>query len=290
MTTDWIYWSASIEHQGKHWKSTHKYEKLEDAVNWVENELLVLEHLPVNEACTRPKMDIKERINHLKNKLEQSPYRVTPSDLEPKVIAYQVFIDIETSPISFESFENEFGETHKYSEKFLSPIKLTALVKLDPDLFKIEQPIGENTKWCRFVTLTNFYQEGLASSEAQLLWDQSKILQQYKSKTLIRARYGYKETETGYSIILGECADVGNSWVKQQENRQEYMERLAYRQTIFNSLDVNDLRLYLDLEPDEMSDTDLLKLMHEARVESPFVSEEDKKISRYWLIEHPSGK
>ena len=279
-----FFWYAHIEHQGKSWKSRYDFVHLEEAVNWVEEELIALEQMPGDEEKPIIKEDRETIQQRVREKMAQSPYLIKPADLEPAKITYRIVIDVETRPINSKSFETPFGETVKYDEKYLSPVKLANQLHLDPDLFEIDQPLGENTSWYKFSSLVTFFQDALAISQAQNFWNQSLIVQEFKAKKIIRARYGYREPETGYTVYLGGCFDPEHPWVE-NETRQDYLENHALRLSVYNTLDVSLLREYLDISEEYISDEILLSNMHEARAESRFVSPSEQKASQIWLIE-----
>ena len=280
-----LYWCACIENQKKDWKSRHDFKNLEEAVEWVEAELTVLDQMPVDEekpVNEEPREVIQQRI---REKMARSPYMMIKSvDLEPASNTYKVVIDIETKAIGSQTCENPFGEIVEYDKKYTTPVKLANQLQLDPDQYEITFPFGEDTAWCRFCSLVTFFQNTLAISQAQSLWSQSLIVQQFKARHVVRARYGYKENETGYTVYLGGCFNPENPWGK-NETRQEYLEELALRLSIFNTLEIGLLREYLGLQEDSISDEKLLVIMHEARAESRFVSSEERKASQIWLIE-----
>lgn len=279
-----FYWHAHIQHQGAYWKSRYDFKNLEEAVNWVEEELTTLEQMPVEEEKPVTKEERKVIRQRVREKMAQSPYLIKPSDLEPANITYRIVIDVETSPIDFKSFDTPYGETVKYGEKYLSPLKLSNQLRLDPDQFEITQPLGENSDWCKFSSLVTFFQDALAISQAQNLWNQSLIVHQFKAKQIVRARYGYEETETGYTVYLGGCFDPEHPWVF-NETRQEYLENHALHLSVYNTLDVPLLREYLALSEELISDEKLLFMMHEARAESKFIPSAEQKASQIWLIE-----
>jgi len=280
-----FYWHAHIEHQGRYWKSRYDFKHLEEAVSWVEAELTALEQMPIEEEKPVTKEDREAIRQRVREKMAQSPYLIKPADLEPASAAYRIIIDVETSPIDSKSFENSFGEIVRYDEKHISPLKLANQLRLDPDQFDITRPFGDDTAWCRFSSLVTFFQDALAISQAQNLWNQSLIVSQFKAKQIVRARYGYQETETGYTVFLGGCFDPEKPWVT-NETRQEYLEKHALHMSVYNTLDVSLLREYLALSEDLISDDKLLLMMHEARVESQFISSSEQKASQIWLIEH----
>ncbi len=207
--------------------------------------------------------------------------------MDSKSISYQIVIDVESNPIHKETYETEFGDVVEYEKKYLTPIKLSELIGFDPDLFEIDQPFGENSKWCRFIGLTTYLLESLAISQVQNAWDQSKVTAQFKAGTVTRARYGYMEAETKYPIFIGECSNNSLRWGGNQD-RREFLQKIAFRLSVFHSLEVSDLRCYLNLDSETMNDNELLTLMHETRADSTFISIEEKLKSQLWLYENKS--
>ncbi|HSK65969.1 MAG TPA: hypothetical protein VK888_03505, partial [Anaerolineales bacterium] len=141
--------------------------------------------------------------------------------------------------------------------------------------------------WCLITSLTTFYQETSAADQSQVIWNQSRITQQFREKNIRRARYGYQEVETGFHIYLGACERPDDPWCV-PETRDEHMERLALRESICYSLDVTDFRDFLGLSTEDVTDKELLETMHETRARSKYLVEEIKRESRFWLAQHSS--
>ena len=109
--------------------------------------------------------------------------------------------------------------------RYPTPNKLANDINLDTSLFDVDQPIGNNTDIYRITSLTNYYQEASATNQAQKVWDQSLILQQFKAGKIVRGRYGYQEVETDFLVLLGAC---GPTWHKEKtrkhNNHQKHLK------------------------------------------------------------------
>lgn len=182
----WIHWSASIELNKKHRKNRSDFDKLIDAVNWVENEIQQPDVDQTNLGEIGQEKNRQERLAQLHENVKRYPLQIKPEDLDSKSISYQIVIDVESHPIHKETYETEFGDVVEYGKKYLTPIKLSTLIGIDPDYYQINQPFGENSKWCRFIGLTTYHLETLAISQAQNVWDQSKITAQFKAGIVSR--------------------------------------------------------------------------------------------------------
>jgi hypothetical protein len=112
------------------------------------------------------------------------------------------------------------------------------------------------------------------------------IIRQFKDKKISRARYGYQEVETGYSVFLGACEDYANPWGR-LDTRQEFLEDRALRESICYSLDVTGFRDYLGLTARASSYEDTLRSMHENRACSKYIPAEVRQANRIWLAQHP---
>lgn len=284
----WSNWSASIEINRKQRKHRSDFVKLIDAVNWVENEIQHPDVDQTNSGEMDQEEDREERLAQLHENVKRYPLQIKPEDMDSNSISYQIVIDVESNPIHKETYETEFGDIEEYGKKYLTPTKISALIGIDPDYYQIEQPFGQNSKWCRFIGLTTYHLESLAISQVQNVWDQSKITAQFKAGTVIRARYGYMESETKYPVYIGECSNSSLRWGGNQD-RREFLEKNAFRLSVFHSLQVSDLRCYLNMDSETMNDNELLTLMHETRAESTFISIEEKLKSQLWLYENKLG-
>jgi hypothetical protein len=188
------------------------------------------------------------------------------------------------APIDYKTMELSCGDILQYDKRYHSPAKLAVALGLDFDQFEIEKPLGVEFGWYFFESLTTYYQETAASEQAQQIWNQSTILRQFKDKKIIRARYGYQEVETGFTVFLGACEDPANPWGR-MSTRQEYLEDRALRESICYSLDVNGFRDYLGLTVRASNDEDTLRSMHENRARSKYLRAEVWLESRVWLAQ-----
>ena len=145
--------------------------------------------------------------------------------------------------------------------------------------------LGDNSEFYRFTSLTNYFQEASAAEQAQKVWNQSRILQQFKAGQIIRGQFGYQEVETGFIVLLGACGQTAHAW-HEEKSRGEFMEWKALRESLSFALDINDYRDFLGLSTDFIDDERLLEFMHETRSESKFIPAEARRESRVWLAQH----
>jgi len=261
-----LFWCTSVEFQGRYWQSKHDFAKLLNAVEWVEEELADLRNNSNENVDQYPKTkEEKEKDRALiRQELATSPFRIDPTKLEPEQVTFRIVIDLFYLPHEYKVGETVFGETYHYDKRYLPPIKLATQLNLDPDQFKIERPFGETGEWYQFLSLVSYYQDALAASQAQNVWDHSSIVQHFKSGKISRARYGYQEVETGYSVFLGGCNTPEEQPWGKTTSRAEYLVEKALRESIFYSLDVDDFRDYLGITQEIMDDEGVIRQLHEA--------------------------
>lgn len=282
-----IFWHACVKKSGL-MKKSHSFPKLLEAADWAEKELVDLEKQP--DAPEEPRKfrtrEQKEVVHaRLVKKLLNSPYWIDPARIEPERITYQTFMELDAQPASFETYESRCGDTFRLKERYFSPSKLAGILNLNFNHFQINQPIGENSGWYLITSLTVYFQEASAVEQAQKVWDQSQILQQYKLGKIIRARYGYQEVETGFVVLLGACEAPDKPWI-QPATRSKHLEDFALRESLCLALDINDYRDYLGLPNEWVKDEELLQDMHEARTRSKFLPDEARRDSKIWLAKH----
>ena len=261
--------------------------KFADAVEWVEKEIVELANKPDLEKEERilSKKKIQGNRIRLKAKLINGPFWIDPARMEPQRITYKILIDLEAKPLSYKSFETICGDTYEYADRYPTPAKLANEINLDANHFQIDQPIGDNTEFYRITSLTSYYQEASAAEQAQRVWDQSWILQQFKVGKIIRTRFGYQEVETDFMILLGTCGQADHVW-REEEKRNDFMEWKALRESLSYALDVNDYRDFLGVSAELINDERLLEFMHETRSDSKFLPDEVKRESRMWLAQY----
>jgi hypothetical protein len=283
-----LFWNACVEFQGHYWQSKYDFTELQNAVQWVEEELATLRNKSNDKVDSDPKTKEEREKDRarIRQKLADSPFWIDPTQLEPEQVTFQIVIDLFYLPYEYKVGETVFGETYHYDQRYPPLIKLATELNLDPDQFKIERPFGETGEWYQFLSLVSYYQDTLAASQAQNAWDHSTIVQHFKSGKISRARYGYQEIETGYPIYLGGCdAPEQQPWGK-PTTRAKYLVEKALRESIFYSLDVDDFRDYLGISPEIMDDDGVIRQMHEAWAESKSIPIEARKESQLWLVEH----
>ena len=217
--------------------------------------------------------------------MDLTPYWINPTALEPDRTTYQLLIDIEYAPDRFETMQLLAGGTIRHHERYASPRQLVSQVRLDPDQWVVEQPLGPQDGWYRVRSAVTFYQELIAHQQAQQQWDHSLIVSQFRAGKVERARYGVEEVETGYVAWMGGCEKPDSPWPK-PETRVEHMADLAMRQTLINALDVEGLRLHFGIGPETLSDERLLVSLHRARAKSHFLPPQTRMESQQWLREH----
>ena len=285
LAKDKLFWNTCVKREG-HLGNSHHFVKFAEAVDWVEKEIVELANKPdmKKEEQILSEEVIKANRNRLKEKLINGPYWIDSARMEPQRVTYEVLINLEAKPISYKSFETICGDTYEYADRYPPPGKLANDINLDASHFQIDQPIGDNSEFYRFTSLTNYYQGASAVEQAQKAWNQSRILQQFKAGKIIRGRFGYQEVETGFLILLGACGQTDHVWDK-EKNRNDFMEWKALRESLSYALDVNDYRDFLGVSTELINDERLLEFMHETRSSSKFVPDEIRRESRIWLAQ-----
>lgn len=286
LAEDKLFWNTCVKREG-HIGNSHHFIKFVEAVDWVEKEIVNL----ANEQDMKKEGRIlsDEEINanrvRLKTKLINGPYWIDAAQMEPQRITYKVLIDLEAKPISYKSFETICGDTYKFADRYPTPGTLAKDINLDVSHFQIDQILGDNSEFFRFTSLTNYYQEASAVEQAQKDWNQSRILQQFKTGEIVRGRFGYQEVETRFIILLGACGQTDQVW-EEEKNRGEFMELKSLRKSLSYALNVNDYRDFLGVSTELINDERLLEFMHETRSESKFVPDKARRESRIWLAQH----
>ncbi len=263
------------------------FSELLEAVEWVEKNIVDLAEQVKEEKGRRiiSEAELQENRIRLVEKFVGSSFWIAPETMEPKRMTYQVIIDIAAKPISVEKYETICGDTIELSRRYPTCNKLANMITIDPDLFDIQQPIGEMFEFYRITSLTNYYHAASASEQAQKVWNGSSILHQFKAGYLEGGRYGYREVETGFIVLLGECG-AARYLLGARDDRQNFMEEKALRETISYSLDVNDYRDFIGATPDLLSDDELIETMHRNRSRSKVLPDDIRRESRVWIAEH----
>ena len=286
LAKDKLLWNTCVKRED-HVGNSYHFVKFAEAVEWVEKEILELANEPdvKKEGQILSEEEIKAKRIRLKEKLMNGSYWIDPTRIEPQRVTYRILIDLEAKPISYKSFETVCGDTYEYADRYPTPSKLANDLNLDASHFQIDRPIGDNSEFYRFTSLTNYYQEASAVEQAQKVWNQSRILQRFKAGEIIRGQYGYQEVETGFIILLGACGQTEHTW-HEEKNRNDFMEWKALRESLSYALDLNDYRDFLGVSTELVNDERLLEFMHETRSDSKFVLDEARRESRVWLAQH----
>lgn len=287
LSEDKWFWCACADRPGLPNKFKHS-SNLQEAIEWTEKEIIELANQPEPEI--QPSRPSRQQIEieqvRLLEKMRHGPFWIDPKTIEAKQPTYKIYIDLDAEPATYKTYTSFCsGETHRIDEHYLSPSKMSATLNLDFDRFGFEQILGEDSGWYWITSLTTYYQEATAAEQAQKIWDYSQILQQFKAGRIKRARYGYKEVETGYIVFLGACEKPEDTR-EQPESRKKYLETEALRETICYALDVNDYRAFLGLSVKDSSDEKLFEAMHKIRSRSRYLPEEVRRESKIWLAQH----
>ncbi len=284
LSDDRFWWLAVIERPG--WpKHNNRLVRLEDAVAWVEQQIPILraEDEERKKNWEREWAEEKAKIAALPKK-DLTPYWIDPADLEPKRITYRAFIEVEYVPYHSEVQEISFGEKWYFDKEYYTPTMLARELNINPAQADVEMPFERMGRY--YVRSVATYLQGpVASALAQQLWDHSAILNKFQEHKVIRARYGYEEVETGYCTWLGICASQEKIWTESQ-SRAEYMAEKAMCETLLRALDVDGWRVFIQMPFKYSTDEDLLRALHELRVESKHQSAEARAESARWLEEH----
>jgi hypothetical protein len=284
LSEDKFWWLAVIERPGR-MKRENRFVGLDEAVAWVEQQIpeLRAQDEEWKKNLEREWAEEQAQIAALPKK-DLIPYWIDAADLEPKQITYRAFIEVEYVPYHSKTHEISFGQKWHYDEEYYTPTMLAHELGISPTQVDIEMPfekMGLYFVW----SVATYLQEPVAAAFAQQLWDHSDILDKFREQKVIRARYGYKEVETGYCTWLGVCANQGKMW-PEPESRVEHMARKAMRETLLRALDVNGWRAFAQMPFKYSTDDELLRTMHKLRVESPHQPAEARAESARWLEEH----
>ncbi len=286
LAKDKLFWNTCVKRE-VHVGNSHQFMKFSEAVDWVEKAIVELANEPdlKKEGRILTDEEIKANRIRLKEKHINGPYWLDPARMEPQRVTYKVLIDLDAKPVSHKSFETICGDIHEYADRYPTPLKLAADINLDASNFQIDQPIGDNSEFYRFTSLTNYFQEASAAEQAQKAWNQSRILQQFKTGKIARGQFGYQEVETGFIILLGVCGETDHVW-HEEKNRVEFMEWKALRESLSFALDINDYRDFLGVSTELIEDERLLEFMHQTRSNSKFIPDQTRRESRVWLAQH----
>ena len=286
LAKDKLFWNTCVKREG-HVGKSHYFVKFVDAVDWVEKEIVELASKPdvKKEGRILSDEEIKTNRIRLKEKLINGHYWIDATRMEPQRVTYKVLIDLDARPISYKSFETICGDTYEYADRYPTPSKLANDINLDTSHFQIDQTLGDNSEFYRFTSLTNYYQEASATEQAQKVWNQSRILQQFKAGEIIHGQFGYQEVETGFIVLLGACGQPAHVW-HAEKSRGEFMEWKALRESLSFALDINDSRDFLGVSTELIDDERLLEFMHETRSDSKFIPDEARRESLVWLAQH----
>jgi hypothetical protein len=287
-----FWWQPVIERPGKRkWGDWERFVELEKAIQWAETELprLHARDKEFERKWEEEQAAERARLAVLPTK-DLKPFQIKPSALEPKQISYQAVIDVEYVPYRSKTEELSFGEVHHYDEVYYTPGQLSTELHLLPEQVTVEQPsqlLGLYKLRSRMI----YHDATVAAAQAQALWDRSAVEAHFAEKKLIRARYGYREVETGYCAWLGqlEQPEPGHYWLPPQPRAQSMAER-AKDETLLRAMDVNGYRKHHEIPFVLVSDEALLERMHAQRAKSPYQPAKVKAESERWLARRANPK
>lgn len=281
----YLFWRGCIERPNRFRLWSDPFVKLSEALDWAEGELIP-KRKPNEPRRSKSKQEnIRDKKESARRRIDLTPYRIKPADLEPKHPTYRAVIDIDHAPSSYKTMELSFGKLEQYAKKYPANAYVLDELRLDSGHVRVERPMGLEYEWYRIYSHESFDRPKIANAQAQQLWSQSALHQLYKEGNISRARYGVEEIETRYRTWLGELDNPENPWVR-SSSRRKYMQELAERETLAYALDVDGFREFLGFSPEEISDDKLLATLHSIRAESICIPAKAKAESARWLGEH----
>ena len=283
LTEDGWFWQAWIERPGKMKQRNRPLLWIEEALQWIEQELHTARtQQEIRRVSSRTASDTGTV--GPESQIDLTPFRIQPTDLEPREGTYRPIIELDHVPTSFETVELSFGETGRTDERYPSPSKLARELDFDSSKVRIEQ-LGGRYGFYEISPVATSGQKDAAVAQAQDLWNASAVAEMFKAGKVERACFGFEEIETGFCTWLGNLEHPENLWPK-PESRTGYLTDLAQRETLIHALDVQGYRKYTHAPLTAFSDGQLLVLLHEWRAISKYIPERAREESRIWLAQH----
>ncbi len=288
LSDDNFFWRPIIEQPNWSKNEGRLFHKLEEALDWLEDELPKL-RAEVAEFWRKQEQEAADdqvKLAALPKK-DLTPYWIDPSVLEPKRAAYRVIIHVDYEPYSFKETEISFGQKRRYDKEFYTPTMLANQLGLKSGQVEIKQ-LTPYFGLYQIRSVTTYYDVQLAATHAQQLWAESGIQQRYLEKKVVSARFGVEEVGIEYCTWLGGLDDP-NSPGPQPKTRADYLVALAMRATLLYALDIDGFRQFTGLRYRHLSDEQLLHGMHEDRAELIHIPPEARAESQRWLKKHAKG-
>lgn len=282
---DGIRWRVTIEQPGQFKYDSSRLWRLPEAIEWAETTLLKrrADDQAAAQARELKRADEAARLAALPV-MDLTPYRIEPAALEPERAAYRVYLEVYCTPIRCQTLEMSFGGVMEVAREYDSPGRVALELKLDANQLEIEHLAG-----CTGIyvirSVVRYYDETLARSQAQALWDQSRLFEQLRARKVICACYGIEEVETEYMRWLGACGEPASTW-EAGATRADYMEDRARHATILYALDVNGFRRLTGFSFEAAPDDRLLETMHHRRAAMFGLPADTRADSRRWLGIH----
>jgi hypothetical protein len=282
-----LWWQPTLERRG-HFKSDHqRFVDLEEALHWVETEL---PRLRAEEAAAAAQLAEEEAADMARvaalPATDLTPFWIDPAALEPPQITYRVYIDLEFAPAKSEKMEISFGEYWEMGKEYFTATQVAQALQLKMTQVDVQQ-LAHGLGYYRIFSKVTYQDAPLAAAQAQHLWDQSAFGERFTEIKVERARYGYQEVETEYSVWLGRLEQKPWAPWAQQESRAEFLQDRAMEESLCAALDVNAYRKHHRIGYRLLSDEHLIWKMHFHRSRSKFVASSSRAESLAWLQDHP---
>lgn len=273
------HWAGCVDRIRPHDWTRRRFLRLAEAVAWAEEQLL-----QVDSGTALPAGPVAgEMATAVRPPVDLAPYRIEPAALEPARVTYRVVIEFDAAPERCQVLQLAGARQLRYDAQYPTASQLAARLRIDAVQFRLRQILPEDG-WYRGASTVTYYRESVAVEQAQLMWDRSRIVEEYRTGQLLRARYGLQEIETGYVAWLGACEDAERPWGEPQ-GRAEYLADKAAELTLAYALDLDGMRAWLGAGT-EVGDELVLRLMHRRRAESGIIPAEARAESARWLAEH----
>jgi hypothetical protein len=287
LSADGIWWQPILERPGRFRSDHQRFLSLEEALKWAEAEI-PRQRREDDEAAR--KRD-EEKVADLKRvaalpTMDLTPYWIEPAQLEPEQVTYRAYIELEYGPAESDKQEISFGEYMHFHKKYFTAAQLAVELRLNAADVEVVQ-LDPGLDLYRVYSHVTYPNAPAAAAQAQQIWDQSAITEQFAEKKVDRARYGYQEPETEFCVWLGWLEQKPWPYWTRLETRQAYMKDRAMEETFSLALDVNGHRKYFQTGFNLLSDEDLLWKMHYQRSQSKFAPAAARSDSQRWLQAHP---
>jgi hypothetical protein len=285
---DGLAWQGYLERPGRPIRESKPFGVLEEALAWTERELAQAANEDAKEAAKAdaeqnqaPPKPVSLSLATLTaaHRDRLAPYWIAPSALEPKRLTFRAVIYVRCAATSQKYWEFSFGQKVCYDETYPTVVQLARMLGIDTNVMDIYAMVGG---LYRLTSLATFGDAAAAAAQAQRQWERGSFASAYRDKKILSAAYGTEEVETMYRRWEGWYGD----WDDGSQDREAYLAEQALELTIDHALDLEGFRTVLLATPEDLSDEEALRMMHQSRAESPAIPEQARQESRRWLTEH----